>query len=333
MTTEQQGAFNERLDRAIVAANQMPLGAIPDVNEMLSRLPSQTSSESAVSPNATTGLRRRRSFVPTVAKLAVASAAAVFAALLVLNSPSQSAVAQVIAKVKSHRFVRCELQTSAKVKMKVQADREAEFVDADSYETVYFDLVSPRFRVDRIERTLNNTVDSQWSYIQDNQTNRVLVSSSIELAISERETDDPTQLMLIAEFRESGMEGKIARIFDLNDEGVKPFLHRNSERPLLEMLDQLQAQSDIDAVVDEINGERADKYTFEDGDDSITLWVDSQSQLPVRIEELRHNPHADAEFYKWTYSDFQWDDDDLDLELQFSTEPPEGYKVEDHIGS
>ena len=55
------------------------------------------------------------------------------------------------------------------------ANRPEQFVPSTSQEVVYFDLTSPRFRVERHEKTLNNTVQSDWVTVQDNKQDRTLV--------------------------------------------------------------------------------------------------------------------------------------------------------------
>ena len=333
MTAERRCSIDDTLERAIVAAKQSHLPDSPNASELLSSLPDQAIAGATWPTPGRKGRWVLREVGPVVAKYATAVALVVVSGLFLLSTPTQSALAQVIANAKGNRLVCCQLETLAKVKMKVHADREAEYVDARSKETVFFDLVAPRLRIERVERTLNDTVDSQWTIIQDNLTNRVLITSSQKLAVTEKDTKDADQLKGIALFRESGGEGKVARIFHTSDKGVKPFLHKNSQRTLLGILDHLQTQSDIVPVSDEVDGQPADKFVFEDGDQIITLWSDSQSHLPVRIEEQRRNPHAKAKWYKWTYSDFQWKHDGVDLEQLFSTEPPVGYDVEDHIAA
>ncbi len=330
MAAERQVSSDDTLERAIVATKQTHLPKSPSASELLSRLPDQT----IAGPVWPTTRRARRQSLrdvgPTVAKYVMAVALVVVAASFLLNTPTRSALAQVIANAKSNRLVRCQLETLARVKMKVHLDKEAEYVDASSKEIVYFDLMAPRFRVERVDRTLNDTVDSQWTIIQDNLTNRVLITRSLELAITENDTNDAKQLQCIAMFRESGNAGKVARIYHTSDEGVRSFFHGKSERTLLVMLDQLQDQENIVAVADQLDGQPVEKFVFEDGDQTITLWADSQSQLPIRVEEKRRNPYADAKSYIWTYTDFLWKHEGVDLEQLFSTEPPVGYVVEDH---
>ncbi|MDA8563118.1 hypothetical protein N9L06_01565 [Mariniblastus sp.] len=330
MNTERTAGAEDRLEKAIDAISRMRLPESPDASEMLSLLPDDAIPRATHSTRGIAKSQKLYVIDMTFVKFASAAALVLIAALFMLNSPPRSAIAQVIANVKSHRLVRCQLETLARVKFKWRSDTEAEYVDTDSNETVYFDLVSSRFRVERVEQTCNDTVDSQWIRIQDNVANRVLLTSSIELTVTEKDTNDPHKLKGIALFRESKLEGKVAKILNVKDSDVKPFLDANSDWTLLEILDQLQVQLDIDAVADEVDGQPADKFVFKDGDQTITLWVHLQSRLPLRIEELRLHPYENAKWKKWTYTDFQWDDDNVVPDQLFSTEPPVGYVVEDH---
>ena len=330
MNTKHRSDSDEILETAIMTVRTTHLPETPSTRELLSRLPGQTYTDDSQS-TITQPILRPFHVRPTVLKYGAALAFVVVAAFFLPSASTPSALAEVVANARNHRLVQCRLETLARVKMKLRADREAEYVDARSDEIVYFDLVNPRFRVDRRERTLNGTVDSQWIIVQDNQKNRMLITSSMRLAVEEKDTKDPDQLNGIAAFRESGGNKKVARIFRANDGKAKPFLHQNSKKTLLEILDHLQVQNDVDAVADEIDDRPADRFVFKNGNQTITMWADSESKLPVRIEEQQSNVIPDRKFTKWTYTDFEWDKKGADMNQLFSTKPPTGYVVEDHL--
>ena len=202
--------------------------------------------------------------------------------------------------------------------------------EATSDEIVYVDLKTPRFRVERHEVTLNQTVQSDWIEIQDNQKGLVLVTSSLELIVTEKETQDVNQLKAIRVFRASGHGGKKARLLRVPDAvGFRPFTFEKSDKTFLEILRALESHKDIVSTKDTLNGQEVRKYRLAQNDVTLVLWVDVMTKLPVRIEQEVRNPNPNFTSCKWIYEDFGWDANGRSLDELFDTKPPEGYTLED----
>lgn len=244
-----------------------------------------------------------------------------------------AALAEVLEATNSYRIVRYQLNTFAEVKMRLSADRGEEFVPATSLDTVYFDLTAPRFRVERREKTLNDTVQSDWVTIQDSRKNRTLVTSSQALIVTKEDTIDPDQLKMIEMFEESGQAGKVARLVRVGGDGLIPFTNVKTDKTFLEILADFQERADIKATDGKVDGQETRKYELSEPGMTTTLWVDVKSKLPIRIEQEAVNPKPNVRRWKWIYSGFEWDVNVPNPDELFSTDPPTGYTLEDHTNS
>jgi hypothetical protein len=75
---------------------------------------------------------------------------------------------------------------------------------------------------------------------------------------------------------------------------------------------------------DTIDGKLALQYDYQHRGDFYTLWLDAESNLPLRIESANKEEAAEAEV-RMTMSNFVWDAP-VD-ETEFSLEAPEGYEM------
>jgi len=247
-----------------------------------------------------------------------------------LGSPSSNALAQVIEATIKHKTARCRFEASAEFKMKWHADREEEFVPAYSDEVAYFDLTSPRVRIERHEKTINDTVQSDWVTVQDSRQDRLLVTSSIQLLVDENDTKDENLAALIKEIKKD--VGKTARLFRItgDDTGTQPFPYVKTDKTLLEILRGMQDSKHIVSTKDSLNGRDATKYRLDEVDFTTILWVDAGTKLPVRIEQELLVSKPNVRGRKWVYTNFEWDADVEQLDELFSTKPPAGYEFTDH---
>jgi hypothetical protein len=265
-------------------------------------------------------------------RFTTAAAAVVLLAvgLLILGSPASLAIADIIEAATNHKIVRYQVQTTADIRMNVAANRDEEFVPATNHEVVYFDLTSPRFRIERHEQTLNDTVQSDWVIVQNNQLDRTLVTSSLALIVGEEQAKDDDQIKMIRLFQNSGHAGKKARLFRISDEGVIPFTNMKSDKTFLEVLRSFQHQEDIVSASETIEGQDTIKYQLDSKEGTSILWVNVKSKLPVRLEVELLNPRPNVRRWKWIYTDFEWDVGVGNINEFFSTTPPADYTLEDH---
>jgi hypothetical protein len=319
---------DEPLDRAIAEIQRMAVPAPPGPDTLLALIPAQSQPAAAERD-----FGRKRLAMRRVYQVATAAAAIIVLATgwLMLGPPATLAIAEVIEATTSHKVVRYNLETSAEIKMKTSAHQnEEEFVPATNQEVVYFDLTSPRFRIELHQKTLNGTVQSDWVTIQDNQRDRTLVMSSLALIVTEDETKDHNQLQAIKMFKAGDDAGKRARLFRVSDKGVKPFTNMKTDKTFLEILQAFQDRRDVVATQDVLDGRDSRKYRLDQPGVSSIVWVDIKTKLPIRIEQELIDPSPKTRRWKWVYSDFRWDVDVGNLDEFFSTTPPADYRLEDH---
>jgi hypothetical protein len=317
---DQRHIENEQiLDRAIAQIRQLPVPQSPDAHVFLDRIPSQSRTSARPMPQSA-GTHKRFLMRPAF-QLTATAIFLLTASWLLLSSPASIALAEVIAAATNYRVVSYTFNASA--------DFE-DSGEATASEIVYVDLKSPRFRIERRERTLNNAVQSDWVTVQDNQKDRTLVTSSLELAVTEEQATDQNQLQAIRVFTNSGDAGKKARLFRTGDEGLRPFTNLKTDKTFLEILQNLQDHKDVVSAHEKLNGQETCKYRLEQDNSTVILWVDVATKLPVRIEQELRDPRPEIKRWKWVYADFGWDVDVKKLDELFSITPPEGYTLDDH---
>jgi len=322
MNREPTSGQNEMLDRAIEALRRMPVPHSPGAQHFVAQLPPQSTTAVQRNHSASRNLRSflMRRIIPFTGVAAVTLLAIGW---VILNSTASTALARVIEATTKYKVVRYRLETSAEF---IKDDGLT--LNAQSDEVVYFDLRSPRFRIERHDRTANDTVQSDWVTVQDNQADRMLVLSSLTLLVNEKDADE-TQDGIIKEIKNSGHLGKKARLFRISDKGIIPFTNMKTDKTFLEILRKLQSHKDIASQKDTLAGQDVTKYRLTEGGTTLILWVDAKTKLPVRIEQEVLNPSRDIKRWNWIYSEFEWDPEIENLDELFSLKPPAGYTLED----
>jgi hypothetical protein len=307
------------LDRAISELREIAIPEPPSAALLLARLPVACETTPPIGLGQRVSGRRsilgRSGFRLTTASILLLLPVG----WLLLSAPRGNALAQAIATTAKHEIARCKFVTSA------HFDGVG---PAKSEETLYFDLKSPRFRVDRHEKTLNGTVSATWNFVQDNRRDRVLVMSNLQLIVSDDAANE-MQRKTIEMIKNDGSLGKRAKLFLTSSKGLSPFTNAKTDKTLLEILREFQDHKKVVALEDTLDGRNTMKYRLEEQDRTSTLWVDMETKLPVRIEEDRPRPTETARDWKWILSDFEWDVDGKRDEV-FSVDPPDGYVFEDH---
>lgn len=311
------------LDQVLAEFHSIPIPESPSTQLLLARLPlpdpmtRPLSLDQAVSARGNIFVRRGFQFT-VAATLLLGGLGWMF-----VGSPLTSVLAQAIEATAKHDVARCKFTTSA------QFDTPGVVGPAKSEETLYFDLKSPRFRIDRHEKTANDTVSSSWILVQDNRLDRVLIISDAKLIVTEKDAVDERQRNMIKDIKNGGFLGRRAKLFRISGKGLHPFTNLKTEKTLLEILLDFQDHKEVVALQDTLDGRSTMRYRLEQSDRTSTLWVDVETKLPVRIEEERPQALPNAKDWKFVLSDFEWDVD-ANRDQLFSVRPPEGYDIEDH---
>jgi hypothetical protein len=328
MNNKSTRSGEEVLERAIMEMERMPVSASPGAERLLAQLSVQgmTKTPEVKSP------RRQPAFIMRHAFQFTTAAAVVFVLLvawLTLNSPGSIAFAEVVKAAINHKVVRYKQTINAQIKAKLSERAGEQFVPAKSEETVYCDLTSPRQRVERHDRILNDSVQSDWITIRDNQQGKTLILSSEALKVAEKDAKDADQKKMIRMFREGRTAGKKARLYRNSDDGLVMFTNSQPDKTFLETLTSFQDNPKVVTSIDTLDGRQVRKYQL--AEQGATVWVDLRTKLPIRIEQEMKNPRPNVAQWKWTLTNFAWDVDIKDPAAFFSTTPPAGYALEDHL--
>ena len=97
-------------------------------------------------------------------------------------------------------------------------------------------------------------------------------------------------------------------------------------KTLVESLQELQQKKSATSVKERLEDRETVKFVVEKDGGTVTLWIDSATRLPIRME------HAVSRDNKITWSDFQWDPEVKETDRLFSTEIPKGYEVTEDAG-
>jgi hypothetical protein len=101
-------------------------------------------------------------------------------------------------------------------------------------------------------------------------------------------------------------------------------------------LEEFEQKKGVSRVKDKLGDLATVKYSFADGNQTSSLWVDAQTKLPVRMEQVLTDsiPNVVRERFVWT--DFEWDPElpkgIRNLDELFSTRPPDGFTLDDRTG-
>jgi hypothetical protein len=98
-------------------------------------------------------------------------------------------------------------------------------------------------------------------------------------------------------------------------------------------LEEFEQREGVSQARDRLGGLATVKYSFKDGNQAGSLWVDAKTRLPVRMEQVLTGPGADVVRDRCVWTDFEWDPElprgFRNLDELFSTRPPEGYTLDD----
>jgi hypothetical protein len=101
----------------------------------------------------------------------------------------------------------------------------------------------------------------------------------------------------------------------------------------LENLQELQQKKGVIQVKDKLDGVETIKYRLEEHKQTVSLWVDAKTKLPVRMEQEFTDPTPDITRNTFVWTDYEWDPKlpkgFKDLDALFDTTPPKGYALTD----
>jgi hypothetical protein len=97
-------------------------------------------------------------------------------------------------------------------------------------------------------------------------------------------------------------------------------------KTFVDSLQELQQKKGVTSVKERFEGRETVKFLVEKDGGTVTLWIDSTTRLPIRVE------HALSLNNKIIWSDFRWDPEVKGADPLFSTEIPKGYAVTEDAG-
>jgi hypothetical protein len=110
-------------------------------------------------------------------------------------------------------------------------------------------------------------------------------------------------------------------------EGFKSFCCR---------LEEFEKKKGVSRIKDKLGDLATVKYSFADGNQTSSLWVDAQTKLPVRMEQVLTDSSLKSVRNRFVWTDFEWDPElpkgFRSLDELFSTRPPDGFTLDDRIG-
>ena len=317
MTTDQRP---DPLDAAFAAIRRSPVPERPSDDALLAQLNSSGTKmpDKPVSPFTRRNLMRVTIW-STAATLLVASCT-----LFLFTGSAPVALADVIKAAKKHKLVKYKM---------TQTDETKEGSSVEPLvQTAYADLEAPRSRI--VAWTpghLSGAIDFESVYVRD-ATRNVLMHVITE-TITEKGKTDPKLIEILKVFEKIGVPRKTATL-NVAYGDFTPATEKQ-DKSILDNLSAFEKHKDAVARKSKLSGKDVLKYRIEEEHKTTTLWVDSKTKLPVRVESELTDPkilHPTVNKMKFVMSDFEWDPkvkgfDKID-EL-FSTTPPKGYKVED----
>ncbi len=285
----------DALEEAIAAFRRMPVPERPADDDLLARLTAGQETRTVPIPRPSARKVSLRAVISCVAAAAILLA---FLGWFLFNPGDSVALAEVLRTAEQHRLVRYKQKqlTDPDHKGSVVPDR-----------TVLADLRA--FRIRSESRVRDRNLETVVVAIQNAATNRALVLNT--------DTDLSTGKAVV----------KVAVVEKMVRDDLKPLGGLKPYRPLLDHLRELEKHKDTTTAKDTLDGREVVKYRLEDDGQSLIVWVDPKTKLPVRMEYAATYP--DGVRYRFAFTDFEWDPEVKDVEQLFSTEPPEGYAVRD----
>ena len=240
-------------------------------------------------------------------RILVPSAAAALVLLaglgwFLLNSTTSVALADVVKAAEKHKLVKYKQSQTTDTK---------DMVGAATDSIVYADLKTLRFRNE--SRHQFQDPDDRAKFIE-------------EVTISIQDTPKGRHLMTNTH---SG--GKV--LPPRKDAWLGRVEGEKKGKSFLENLQDFQQKKSVTQVKDKLGGGETIRYRLEDDKQTISLWVDVKTKLPVRMEQEFTDPTPEITRNKFVWTDYEWDPElpkgFKDLDALFDTTPPKGYKLTD----
>jgi hypothetical protein len=338
MNEENRTAGERMLDAAIEGLQRLPVPAPPALEVLCARIPPGTPASAARTVTVVASADGRRWRGKTWPWATVPLSVALIGCLWVFLAPSAPlALAEVIQSTTKHQLVRCKIHQVAKFNDEFK-DR---FIgDAVNDYTMYTDLKQPRLRLEEpTQKTLSDLAEQSSVSILDYRADRFLTLYQFDVVVKEEDVTDDDQKELLQSIDEKVRHRREAIISrpqtGKNDVGRlarwKPYSDLGKEVVLLDTLRSLQNETETVSSVENLKGRVVTKYRLKKPDLTSTVWVDSETKLPLQIEYILVGEHTgkQLESITWTYTDFEWDPSAGELDQLFSTTPPEKYEVKD----
>ena len=104
-------------------------------------------------------------------------------------------------------------------------------------------------------------------------------------------------------------------------------------KSLLCCLEEFEQKKGVTQEKSHLDGRPTIKYRHVEGQQTITVWVDAQTKLPLRLEQESINPSPEIIRRTLIWTDMAWDPElppgFRSLDDLFSTRPPDGYTLDD----
>ncbi|MBX3413720.1 MAG: hypothetical protein KF708_13600 [Pirellulales bacterium] len=231
------------------------------------------------------------------------------------TNPSSSAIAQVLEAAEMHKLVKYKV---------TQTTDDKRYGTNSATSVMYADLAAPRYREERQALTWNDTVETDFVYIQNGPKNRALAVLT-EAVVPDAERDGGKSTIAKA-YKEKHGDGR-------REASLSPVAEASQQaQPLLESLRELERHKDIVTSREKLNGLDTVQYYLEQDKKTTKLWIDTKTNLPVQLEYEMLEPTSDIAVNRWVLSDFEWDPQVQGfstLDAIFDTTPPEGYTLTD----
>jgi hypothetical protein len=192
----------------------------------------------------------------------------------------------------------------------------------------------PRIREEERSKAFNGILDFSYSAVYDYRRDRFLCLVSHVQIVTKEQAKDEFQKRLVGMVEERGLANKkavLSHIARTKTDDIPPMSMLGRNRGFLESLRELQDNKNTRTTRAKLDGREVAKYRLKEGNTTTSLWVDPQTKLPIRVEIEMIDPTPKIARNEWVYADFEWDPKVADPEKLFSTDPPAGYAVEDHM--
>jgi hypothetical protein len=291
---------DDPLEEAVKAARQMTVPDRPTDASVLTRLGTIPGETTPVVPVPASPKWR------FLMRLAVPSAAALLllggAALVVLTNTPSPTLADVVKAAQKYKLVKYK---------QVQTTDTKDFVGTTE-STVYADLKALRFRIESLNRFQD----------PDDRTKRI---EEVNVSVQ----DVPKGRHLMTNTHPGGKVRPPRKDAWLGRAGGGA---KNS-KSFLENLQEFQQKKGVTQLKDKVGGVETIRYRLEEDKQTVSIWVDAQTKLPVRMEQEFTDPTPDITRNRFVWTDFEWDPGlpkgFRNLDALFDTTPPEGYALTD----